>query len=202
MMALLILSLSVLEDIVNLLLQLIGKGGTQLSTKQSREKKANYHIQTTQARKLSQSGLLSFQSLSYEYSYPIVRVININEGRAGISPIPGGKAYLASVEEERGELTDNISFPILQVQSFALAKPRKEIASARRLEAIFEQLSGIEVQKLPHLARKRRLFLLKTFYNRRVASKMIILEEGFFVSKYAIDAIVAVRYLVCQRCFD
>jgi hypothetical protein len=67
-------------------------------------------------------------------------VININEGRAGISPIPGGKAYLdlASVEEERGELTDNISFPILQVQSFALAKPRKEIASARRLEAIFE----------------------------------------------------------------
>lgn len=43
-----------------------------------------------------------------------------------------------SVEEERGELADNISFPILQVQSFALAKPRKEIASARRLEAIFE----------------------------------------------------------------
>jgi hypothetical protein len=73
------------------------------------------------------------------------------------------------------------------------SKPRKEIASARRLEAIFESLSGIEVQKLPHLARKRRLFLLKTFYNRRVASKMIILEEkerkGFFASKYAIDAI-------------
>ena len=45
---------------------------------------------------------------------------------------------IRSVEEERGELADNISFPILQVQSFALAKPRKEIASARRLEAIFE----------------------------------------------------------------
>ena len=58
--------------------------------------------------------------------------------RAGISPIPGGKAYFASVEEARGELADNISFPILQVQSFALAKPRKEIVSARLLEARFE----------------------------------------------------------------
>ena len=58
--------------------------------------------------------------------------------RAGISPIPGGKAYFASVEEERGELADNISFPILQVQSFALAKHRKEIVSARLLEARFE----------------------------------------------------------------
>ncbi|GAY34788.1 hypothetical protein CUMW_277180 [Citrus unshiu] len=44
--------------------------------------------------------------------------------RAGISPIPGGKAYFASV------------------QSFALAKPRKEIVSARLLEARFEYSSG------------------------------------------------------------
>lgn len=90
MMALFILSLSVLEDIVNLLLGIIGKGGTGI--KQSREKKANYHIQTTQARNPSQSCLLSFQSLSYEYSYPIVRVININEGcfeRASVLSLEG-----------------------------------------------------------------------------------------------------------------
>lgn len=57
---------------------------------------------------------------------------------SGHPSYPWRESILRSVEEERGELADNISFPILQVQSFALAKPRKEIASARRLEAIFE----------------------------------------------------------------